>query len=420
VPLVFGDASGCDTRRHAAPNVETLLRDHVTLQVDCIDRLYLNGYVAQLQRPQHLWWYLVKHKGCPVPSPVLLKKWVDSFVANIRGFAARNRIPLVQFERHERKEDVARRRLARFRHREGVVLVGVAHEKVNGFRTYQKNRRTHQQRRDGKPPIFAFYRGSIDVNQYYFYILDRDFGLCFIKFSSYPPFNVRVWVNGHEWAKRQLDHRGVAYEDLDNGFFSCADPARLQRTCDSLRPENIDAFFRKWLRILPHPFTPEDRRVGFRYQLSIMQMEVSTTDVFDRPIHGRQFFEEVIRDNLDIGRPDRVQLIFDRRLIRRGPNKTPAPFAPVCSQKASSPASASTTSAPRSSSTSSSPAPFAPRPRSTTPTTSTSAVVWAISRICSPSAQHQPPRAQPGAGRAALRDQCPHRRANRTPHSDYR
>jgi hypothetical protein len=308
------------------PNVETLLRDHVTLQVDCIDRLYLNGYVPLLQRPQNLWWYFVKHKDCPIPSPVLLKKWVDSFVADIRGFAARNRIPIIQFERHERKEDVARRRLTRFRHREGVVLVGVAQEKVNGFRTYQKNRRTHQQRRDGKPPVFAFYRGSIDVNQYYFYILDRDFGLCFIKFSSYPPFNVRVWLNGHEWAKRQLDHRGIAYEDLDNGFLSCADPARLQRTCDSLRPEDIDAFFRKWLRILPHPFTPDDRRVGFRYQLSIMQMEVSTTDVFDRPIYGRQFFEEVIRDNLDIGRPDRVQLLFDRHVRMRGPTKTPGSF----------------------------------------------------------------------------------------------
>jgi hypothetical protein len=174
--------------------------------------------------------------------------------------------------------------------------------------------------------MFSFYRGSIDVNQYYFYILDREFGLCFIKFSSYPPFNVRVWLNGHEWAKRQLDHRGIAYEELDNGFLSCEDPTQLQRTCDALRPDDINAFFRKWLRLLPHPFTADDRRAGFLYNLSIMQMEVSTTHVFDRPIHGRQFFEEVIRDNLDIGRPDRVQLLFERRLISRGPRKTPGTF----------------------------------------------------------------------------------------------
>src|ERR1043165_211142 len=301
------------------PNVETLLRDHVTLQVDCIDRLYLNGYVPVLQRPQNLWWYLVKHKGYPVPSPVLLKKWVDTFVADIRGFAARNHIPIIQFARHERKEDVARRRLARFRHAEGVVMIGVAQEKVNGFRTYQKTRRTRQQRRCGKPPMFSFYRGSIDVNQYYFYILDRDFVLCFINFSSYPPFNVRIWLNGHEWVKRQLDHRGVAYEELDNGFLSCQDPTALQQACDAFCPDHIDAFFRKWLRVLPHPFTADDRRVGFLYELSIMQMEVSTTQVFDRPMYGRQFFEEVIRDNLDIGRPDRVQLLFERRITRRTP-----------------------------------------------------------------------------------------------------
>lgn len=301
------------------PNVETLLRDHVTLQVDCIDRLYLNGYVPILQRPEHLWWYLVKHRGYPVPSPVLLKKWVDTFVGDIRTFAARNRIPLVQFERHERKEEVARRRLAHFRHAEGVVFIGVAQEQINGFRVYQKQRRTRQQRRDGKPPWFAFYRGSISVNQYYFYILDRDFGLCFIKFSSYPPFNVRVWINGHEWAKRQLDRRRIPYQALDNGFLSCTEPTQLQQACDALSPDHIDAFFRKWLRILPHPFSADDRRARYLYQLSIMQMEVSTTHVFDRPIHGRQFFEEVIRDNLDIGRPDRVQLLFERRITRRTP-----------------------------------------------------------------------------------------------------
>ena len=55
------------------PNIETLLRDHVTLNVDCIDRLYLNGYVPRLQRPENLWWFLTQHSGWPVPSPQLLK-----------------------------------------------------------------------------------------------------------------------------------------------------------------------------------------------------------------------------------------------------------------------------------------------------------------------------------------------------------
>jgi hypothetical protein len=301
------------------PNVETLLRDHVRLQVDCIDRLYLNGFVPRLQRPQNLWWYLVKHRGWPIPSPALLKRLVDAFVEGIRAFAERERVPILQFERGARKEEVVRRHLARLQGEEGVVAIGVAQEKVSGFRVYQKGRRSAQERREGRPPMFSFYRGSIDVNQYYFYLLDRDFGLCFIKFSSYAPFGVRVWVNGHEWAKRQLARRGVAFEELDNGFLSCADPSALQEVCDSFESGHVEEFFRRWLARLPHPFSEADRAAGFRYQLSILQMETSLTQVFDRPLYGRHFFEEVIRDNLDVGRPDRVQLLFGRRVSRATP-----------------------------------------------------------------------------------------------------
>jgi hypothetical protein len=282
----------------------------------------LNGYVARLQRPQNLWWFLHEHRKKPVVSPVLLKQLSDRFIAAIHGFASRKRVPIVRFEGARRKEEIAREHLARFKGKQGVVMIGVAQEKVAGFRVVQKGpRRRHRTPPNGKAPCYAFYRGDVYVNQYYFYILDRDFGLCFIKFSSYVPFGVRIWLNGHEWAKRQLDHRGIGYEALDNGFLSCDDPEALQQICDGLGPEHIEAFFRKWLRRLPHPFTRADRRAGFRYQLSILQMEVSLTQVVDRPIHGREFFEEVIRDNLDLGRPDRVQLLFERRISRRTPGR---------------------------------------------------------------------------------------------------
>ena len=304
------------------PNVETLLRDHVTLNIDCIDRLYLNGYVPLLQRPQNLWWFLHEHRKYPVISPAVLKKITEGFVGSIHAFAEQFEIPIVNFAASDRKEEVARKHLARFKGDEGVVMIGVAQEMVSGFRVYQEGPRRRQKTpRGGLAPRFRFYRGKVHVNQYYFYILDRNFGLTFIKFSSYAPFTIRVWVNGHEWAKRQLDRKGIRYEALDNGFLSCEDPAALQKVCDSLGAEDIDTFFRRWLKRLPHPFTAKDRAAGFRYQLSILQMEVSLTQVFDRPIHGREFFEEVIRDNLDIGRPDQVLLLFERRITKRTPGR---------------------------------------------------------------------------------------------------
>src|SRR3982075_4002101 len=164
-------------------------------------------------------------------------------------------------------------------------------------------------------------RSTAMVNHYYVYAVDRDFGPFFLKFCSYFPFNAKLCLNGHEYAKRQLARQGIAFEALDNGVLSCADPERLQKICDGLSAQKIDALLRKWLRLLPHPFTGADRKAGYRYDISILQAEFSLTQVLDRPVHGRLFFEQVIRENLDLGRPQEVRLIFNRRITRRTPGQ---------------------------------------------------------------------------------------------------
>jgi DNA-binding transcriptional ArsR family regulator len=95
----------------------------------------------------------------------------------------------------------------------------------------------------------------------------------------------------------------------------------VQKICDGLSAEKIDGFLRKWLRLLPHPFTGADRKAGYRYDISILQAEFSLTQVLDRPVHGRLFFEQVIRENLDLGRPQQVQLIFNRKITRKTPGR---------------------------------------------------------------------------------------------------
>jgi hypothetical protein len=95
----------------------------------------------------------------------------------------------------------------------------------------------------------------------------------------------------------------------------------VQRIANTLDAAKIDAVFRKWLRRLPHPFTAAHRAAGYRYQLSILQAEFALTQVLDRPRTGRGFFEEVMRENLDLGRPDQMQLIFNRRITRQTPGR---------------------------------------------------------------------------------------------------
>ena len=159
------------------------------------------------------------------------------------------------------------------------------------------------------------------VNRHYVYLVDAEFGPLFVKFCSYFPYNAKLCINGHEYLKRQLARRGVAFEALDNGIASCADPGLMRRLADGLDAARIDALLRKWLARLPHPFTSADRAAGVRYDISVLRAEFALSQVFDRPVQGRVFFEEVMRENLDLGRPENVQLIFDRRVSRRTPSR---------------------------------------------------------------------------------------------------
>ena len=119
---------------------------------------------------------------------------------------------------------------------------------------------------------------------------------------------------------------GIGFTALDNGFAAVDDTAAVQAVCDSFDETVIWDLAAKWMAIVPYPFTAGDAAAGYRYEVSVLQAEFSLTQVLDAPVTGRIFFEQVIRDNLDIGRPDQVGLIFARRIIRKGPRATPGRF----------------------------------------------------------------------------------------------
>lgn len=298
-----------------ARSVAEVLTDHVTLEVECIDRMYLNLYVPTLQYEGGVVGFFKGHRGATFASSALMDPMTRDFVRGVEAFVADQEVDMVTFDKGQRKDDVALAYLADFEADEGVLFVGKAQEKTTAYRT-EKRRNPET----GKPYPWIV-RATLFVNHYYFYCVDKDFGPFFIKFCSYFPYNAKVCLNGNEWAKRQAEKAGVAFEPLDNGFLSCEDPKRLNSICARLGPAQIDRLIRKWLRILPHPFTGADRRAGYRYDVSVLQAEFSLTQTLDRPLAGRVFFEEVIRDNLDLGRPDQVALIFERRVSRRTPGR---------------------------------------------------------------------------------------------------
>jgi len=266
--------------------------------------------------------YVHQQLGLPIASTAPLAKVSDAFTAAMRCFARDEGVPWVDFVKGQRKDDIMHAHLAAFDaagRTEGVLFIGRAQEKTSLFRT--------EKRRNAEGKSYPWIvRSSGVVNHFYIYAVDADFGPFFLKFCSYFPYNARLCLNGHEWAKRQAGKAGIGFTALDNGFAAVDDPAAVQAICDRLGPAQIAALLDKWLAILPGAFTAADRAAGYRYELSVLQAEFSLTQVLDRPVTGRVFFEQVIRDNLDAGRPDQVGLIFDRRIHRGRRRATPGPF----------------------------------------------------------------------------------------------
>jgi hypothetical protein len=294
--------------------VNEVLGGHVVLDIECLDRVYLNAYVPILQSSGQVVAFMTQHLGMPIPSPALLEKISTRFRRAVESFAEANGIPWVRFGKEDRKADVMAPylRQAAAGGRSQVVAIGVAQEFQRVWVAYQRETAT-------AAPQYTFAKADRRVTCYYFYLWDEDFGPAFVKVCAYFPYPAKIWVNGHEWAKRQATRAGISYQELSNGFAACDDPAALQAICDRLQPGTIEVFAQRWLHRLPMPFGRTDQRAGYWWECSMRQVEVSRTLVLDAPRRARAFFEALIADNLDVGRPANVEIIFKRHIRRDTP-----------------------------------------------------------------------------------------------------
>lgn len=297
-----------------------VLSGHVRLEIRCIDRMLLTFRQPRLQYGQGIHGFFCHHRGNQFVSTALMMPMTEQFAASIRHYIDTRRLDLIRFAKGQSKDQVARGYLAGKSGGDQIFFVGVAQEKARIWRTSQR-----------LDPVTGkrypwLYQDQAMVNHWYFYGFDADFGPFYIKFCGYFPYTGQIYLNGHEYAKQQCLKEGIAFTALDNAFGTVSDAEAVQRICDGLTDQKIYRFAGKWLARLPQPFTRQDEDADYRWQLSVQQVEFSTTMALDRPLAGRIFFEQLIRDNLDIGRPDKVNLVFGRAIRQRGKFQTPGTF----------------------------------------------------------------------------------------------
>src|SRR6478609_4658846 len=244
----------------ATVTVNDVLDGYVALDLECLDRIYLNAYVPDLQVGGQVVSFLTAHLGYPIPSPAIFDKIGTGFRRAVARFAEEEHIPVVRFTKTDRKIETMRPYLAAQARtgRSGVAAIGVAQEYASVFTGTKKT---------GSNGVawFSFTKADRRVTCYYFYLWDAQFGPAFVKICAYFPYPAKIWINGHEWAKRQALHAGIGFTELSNGFAAT-----------------------------PVPLTAADQAAGYWWELSMRQIEVSRTIVFAAPRHARGFFEALV------------------------------------------------------------------------------------------------------------------------------
>ena len=121
-----------------ARSVADVLRNHVVLEYESIDRMYLNVYVPHLQTVGSVVGYLRVHHDLRFASTSAVAPMTDAFVRNVEEFVAAEDVDLVGFQKNQRKDEVTQKRLRKFKKNEGVLYVGKAQEKARVMRTERR------------------------------------------------------------------------------------------------------------------------------------------------------------------------------------------------------------------------------------------------------------------------------------------
>ena len=186
-------------------NVNEILDGHIVLDLECLDRIYLNAYVPNLQVSGQVVTFFSQHRNQPIASPALIQKMGETFRLAVANFAKRHQIPVIRFGKRDRQIDVIQPYF-KAATQPGVVAIGVAQEFQSVLTGYDRSAKKGEPRSGG--PHYSFVKEDRRVTVYYFYIADAEFGLGFIKLCAYFPYPGKCGRTATSGRSDKLELRG--------------------------------------------------------------------------------------------------------------------------------------------------------------------------------------------------------------------
>ena len=271
----------------------------------CFDRVVITGTLTAIAHAGAMAACLA-HQGIRLfDYPRWAEPLREELRANAERLAGEAGIAVEYIRRHKafRKEDRIQAMLAERGTQPGLVHVFSAMEPCSSFRPWH-DKTTH--RTELKPD-------SGKCLHYYFYFIDEDFGLCYLRVPTWAPFRLQVYFNGHSWLAQQLRQAGIAFEMADNAFLRIAEPTRAQEIADGLDAQTLHQHLDRWAE----RFCPVLKHFNGGYHWSFMQVEYATDVVFRRQAVFQPLYEAIVRTAVHVIKAEHVAMFLGHKLHGR-------------------------------------------------------------------------------------------------------
>lgn len=276
--------------------------DKIYGTITCYDRMIIQGYIPGWSYADGMTTYLKANDIRIFDFSSFSQPLTEQVRQNAARIAEENGIEIefIRKLRAFRKDDRIQQIISESGKTEGLVHIFSAMESCSTYKPWHD-------KTTGK--TFLKFDQSKCLH-YYFYFIDRELGLCYLRVPTWPPFRLQFYMNGHNLLASKLRKKNIDYRMHDNAFLEISDVETAQKLSDRINPEDLH----KVLDVFARQYCPVPEALGLGYIWAIQQIECATDIMFKRPEDLKPLYDEIIRTAIYTVKPDNIATFLGKRI----------------------------------------------------------------------------------------------------------
>ena len=277
-------------------------QDHISSVLTCYDRMVIQGVIPGWSYSDGISSYFYANNIKIFEFQSFSKPLTQKIRDNAQAIAKENNIEIEYIRKIKafRKDDRIQEIIKESGRTEGLIHIFSAMECCNSYKPWHD-------KNTGKTFLKP---DSGKCIHYYFYFIDKELGLCYLRVPTWCPFRLQFYMNGHNYLANKMKKKDIEYETRDNAFSYISDQEMAQKLSERINPEDIhkalDAFAKR--------YCPVAHELELTYSWTVMQIECSTDIIFKSPEYLQPVYDEIIKTAIFTVKPDNIATFLGKRI----------------------------------------------------------------------------------------------------------